>query len=267
MFAPSALAPKPERLSPAAGLKRLFSSHGLMELAKTLVKFVFLSGGAALLLWQLSGRLLRLGREAPREAIVAAGGLVEHAYLTLAAGLVLIALIDVPYQIYSHRKRLRMTRQEIKEELKESDGNPEMRARVRRLQRERAGRRMMQDVPTADVVITNPTHFSVALKYTDRPERAPRVVAKGRGLVAGNIRELAARHEVPVCEAPPLARAIYFNTEVGQDIPTGLYLAVARVLAWVMQLEAARRAGAGTPVFPADLPIPPELAVAERLDA
>jgi flagellar biosynthetic protein FlhB len=274
-FAAGSLAIKVERLDPLAGLKRIFSMQGLMELAKTLAKFALLSGGAAVLLWNLGPELTTIGLGAVSDGIAAAGSLTQRAFLVLSGGLALIALVDVPFQIASHRRRLRMTRQEIKEELKESEGNPEMRARVRRLQRERAGRRMMQDVPRADVVVTNPIRFAVALRYTDRPERAPRVVAKGRGPIAAQIRALAEEHGVPVCAAPALARAVYFTTDIGEDIPAALYVAVARVLAWVMQLESARKTGQRAPEFPVDLPVPEELSaesarrprIPRRLDA
>src|SRR5690606_12556445 len=155
---------------------------------------------------------------------------------------------------------LRMTRQEIKDEYKETEGSPEVRAKVRRMQQEVAGRRMMAEVPTADVVLTNPTHYAVALRYTDRPDRAPRVVAKGRNLVAARIRELAEEHKVPVCAAPTLTRAIYFNAEIGAEIPAGLYLAVARILAYVFDLKTKREKGRPAPAFPTDLPIPSGLA-------
>jgi flagellar biosynthesis protein FlhB len=265
-FSNEAMQFKFERLDPVQGLKKIFSTQGAMELAKTLLKFAVLSIGAVLLLWWLSGDLLALGRGAPLQRIVDAGHLVRTGLLVLSSGLVLIAAVDAPYQIWTHRKRLRMTRQEVRDELKETEGSPETRARVRRLQQQVATRRMMLDVPKADVVITNPTHFAVALRYTDRPDRAPRVVAKGRDLVAARIRELAEQNTVPVCSAPRLARAIYFTTEIGQDVPAALYLAVARVLVWVMQLKAARQAGHALPKAPTDLPVPDELAANERID-
>jgi flagellar biosynthesis protein FlhB len=266
-FSGEAVQLKFERLSPIEGFKRIFSMQGLTELLKTLLKFAVLSLGAVALLWWLAGDLLSLGRGAPLQRILDTGHLVETGFFVLASGLVLIAAVDVPYQLWTHRRRLRMTRQEVRDELKESEGSPEVRARVRRLQRQVAARRMMQDVPQADVVITNPTHFAVALRYTDRPERAPRVVAKGRGLVAARIREVAEQHAVPVCGAPPLARAIYFTTEIGAEVPAALYLGVARVLVWVMQLKAAREAGAVLPQPPTDLPVPDELVPPGRLDA
>ena len=251
--------PKLERLSIPKGLKRIFSVQGLMELGKALLKFVVLTGSAVSLLWWMSDDLLALSLKSPRAGMGEAAGMVQLAFLALTLGLVVIAAVDAPFQIWNHFKQLKMTRQEVKEEMKESEGNPELKAKLRRTQQEVASRRMMEDVPRADVVITNPTHYAVALCYSDRPDRAPRVVAKGRDLVAARIRELASEHRVPVCSAPPLARAIFFHTGIGEDIPAGLYLAVARVLAWVMQVKAAGRTGAHSPTFPEDLPVPVEL--------
>lgn len=254
-----ALLPKLSRLSPLAGLKRIVSLHGLMELAKTLLKFAVLTGLAAALLWSLADEILALGIGSPDAAIVESGRLVRFAFIVVAFGLLLIAAIDVPFVLFSHFRKLMMTQQELRDEHKETEGSPETKARVRRLRQQLASRRMMADVPLADVVLTNPTEYAVALRYTDRPDRAPRVVAKGRGLVALRIREIAGQHAVPVCEAPLLARAVYFNSDIGAEIPAGLYLAVARVLVWVMNVRTARRTSRSTPDFPTDLPVPPEL--------
>jgi flagellar biosynthetic protein FlhB len=163
----------------------------------------------------------------------------------------------VPFQLWQHSRQLRMTRQEVRDEMKESDGRPEVKQQIRRLQRELAQRRMMQEVPKADVIVTNPTHFAVALRYDAGKMRAPRVVAKGADLIARNIRSIGAEHRVPVFEAPPLARALFYGAELDQEIPEGLYLAVAQVLAYVMQLRDPRPGATPTP--PGDLPIPPEL--------
>src|SRR5690606_19118655 len=251
VWSAEALAPKLERLNPIKGLKRIFSIQALVELGKTLLKFAVLTGLSAALLASLDG-------------LVAAATHVKLAFVVLAAGLVLIAAVDVPFQVWNHLRKLKMTRQEVKDELKETEGNPEVRGKIRRLQQEAAQRRMMHEVPLADVVLTNPTHYAVALRYTDRPERAPRVVAKGQGLVAARIRELADEHRVPVCETPLLTRAIYFNTELGAEIPVALYLAVARVLAYVFELKAARERGRAAPEFPAELPVPEGLKTEPR---
>lgn len=264
VFSAEALAPKVERLSPLKGLKRIFSVQALVELGKTLLKFAVLTGVSVALLSGLADELLKLGQLPPTAGLARAAGLVQLAFVVLAAALVLIAAVDVPFQLWNHLRKLKMTRQEVKEELKESDGNPEVRAKVRRLQQEVAQRRMMEEVPLADVVLTNPTHYAVALRYTDRPEGAPRVVAKGCDLVAARIRELAETHRVPVCEAPILTRAIYFNTELGGQIPVALYLAVARVLAYVFELKASRERGKTPPEFPAELPVPEGLKTEPR---
>ncbi|HEX6993008.1 MAG TPA: flagellar biosynthesis protein FlhB [Gammaproteobacteria bacterium] len=256
VFSAEALAPKLERLDPMKGLKRIFSVQALVELGKTLLKFAVLAGLSVALLAALADELLGLGRMSPLDGLIAAAGHVKLAFVVLAAGLVVIAAVDVPFQVWNYLQKLKMTRQEVKEELKETEGNPEVRGKIRRLQQQAAQRRMMHEVPLADVVLTNPTHYAVALRYTDRPERAPRVVAKGCDLVAARIRELAESHRVPVCEAPVLTRAIYFNAELGAEIPVALYLAVARVLAYVFELKAAREHGRALPAFPADLPIP-----------
>ncbi|HEX6999674.1 MAG TPA: flagellar biosynthesis protein FlhB [Gammaproteobacteria bacterium] len=256
--------PKLERLDPVAGLRRLFSLNALAELGKTLLKFLVLSGVSAVLLVTLGDELLQLGRVPAKEGVMTTAELALLAFLVLSGGLALVAAADVPYQLWSHLRSLKMTRQEVREELKETEGNPELKARIRRVQHEVARRRMMSEVPRADVVLTNPTHYAVALRYTDRPERAPRVVAKGRGLIAARIRELALEHRVPVCAAPALARAVYFSTKLGGEIPAGLYLAVARVLAYVFELKAAGARGGRPPEFPTDLPVPDELAARGR---
>lgn len=253
-----ALQPKLSRLSPLQGFKRIVSAQGLMELVKTVLKFAILTGLAITLLWSLSDEIRSLGIGTAAASIAHAGDILRRAFLVVAAGLLLIAAIDVPFVLWNHLKRLRMTRQELRDEHKETEGSPETKMRVRRVRQELANRRMLHDVPVADVVLTNPTHYAVALRYTDRPDRAPRVVAKGRDLIAARIRDIASEHAVPVCEAPLLTRAIYFNTELGADIPTGLYLAVARVLVWVMNVKTARDSSRQLPGFPTDLPVPPE---------
>lgn len=266
-FSGDAVRPKLSRLSPLQGLKRVVSAQGLMELVKTILKFTVLTSLAFMLLWSMIDELRNLGIGTAAGSIGRAGGIVRDSFLIVAGGLLLIASIDVPFVIWNHLKRLRMTKQELRDEHKETEGSPETKARIQRVQRELASRRMMQDVPLADVVLTNPTHYSVALSYTDRPDRAPRLVAKGKGLVAARIRELAEDNDVPVCESPLLTRAIFFNTEIGADIPTGLYLAVARVLVWVMNVRTARETSSPMPVFPADLPVPGDLRTEPRFES
>ncbi|RMG56585.1 MAG: flagellar type III secretion system protein FlhB [Gammaproteobacteria bacterium] len=257
-FSLDAVRPKLEKLDPIKGLGRIFSLKGLMELAKTLAKFVVVTVAAALLLWMSESELLQLGGQPISLALAHTAQILLWGFFVLTGVLVLIAAIDVPFQLWDHHRQLRMTRQEVKDELKETEGNPEMRAKVRQIQREMAQQRMMAEVPKADVVITNPTHFAVALKYDQRQGSAPRVVARGADLVAREIRSIALQANVPVFEAPPLARALYWNTRLGQEIPADLYLAVAQVLAYIYQLRAFRKGGA-YPQPPTDLEVPPEM--------
>ncbi len=255
-----ALQPKFERLDPLKGLKRLVSWKGLLELVKSLVKFLLVAGVAVWLLWLRSDDLVNLGRMEAVSALMALARILGGSLVILSATLVVIAAADVPFQLWDHRRQLRMTKQEVKEERKQSDGNPEVKARIRGLQREMALRRMMAEVPKADVIVTNPTHYAVALRYDPERMRAPRLVAKGSDLVARNIRRLGAEHGVPLVEAPGLARAIYHHTEIGGFIPTGLYMAVARLLAYVFQLEAWRAGEAAHPNRP-EFNVPEDLRV------
>ncbi len=239
-FSLEAMKPKLEKLSPAKGLKRIFGAKGLVELVKAMAKALVVTGVAVLLLLKLSGDLLALGTGPLLPSLDAAAGLVGFALLILSASLILIAGVDVPFQLWNHKRQLKMTRQEVKDELKETDGRPEVKSRIRALQQERSRQRMMLEVPTADVVITNPTHFAVALRYDDGRMRAPVVVAKGVDEVAARIREIAEEHRVPLFEAPPLARALHRTVELGEEIPPRLYAAVAQVLSWIYQVKNAR---------------------------
>jgi flagellar biosynthetic protein FlhB len=245
-----ALAPDFSRLSPVDGLQRIFSLRSLVELAKAFAKFVVVATVAVMFLWKNSGELMTLGAEPMRVAIAHAATLSGSALLALAAALALIAAADVPWQVWQHNQRMRMSRQELRDEHKESEGAPEIKGRLRRAQQELAKRRMMQEVPKADVVVVNPTHFAVALRYDEKRMRAPIVVAKGADEVAQRIREVASEHRVPLFEAPPLARALFRNVRIGGEIPTALYAAVAQVLTYVYQLRTARRDGSPLPQRP-----------------
>jgi flagellar biosynthetic protein FlhB len=238
-----ALAPDFTRLNPLSGFGRMFSTRSAVDLAKAFAKFILLALVAIVLLRQKSGELMSLGMEPTRVAIAHAMSLTGHAFLMLAATLGLIAAVDVP-------KQLRMTRQEVREEMKESEGSPEIKGRIRKMQNEIARRRMMQEVPKADVVIVNPTHFAVALKYDEKRMRAPLVVAKGADVIAARIREIATEGLVPIFEGPPLARALFKSVEIGGEIPASLYVAVAQVLTYIYQLKTARRAGMHPPTPP-----------------
>ena len=230
---------KLEKLDPIKGLARIFSLKSLVELTKALAKFVLLLGAAILVFFSIDQQLLSLSSMTPKAAGLEAATILVQVLLILSATTILIVALDVPFELWNHSKQLRMTKQEIKDEMKETDGNPQVKQRIRTLQRQLAEGRMMEDVKTADVVITNPTHYAVALQYLDRPGSAPKVLAKGKDLTALRIRSIAADCDIPIFEAPPLARALYRSTEIGYEIPHVLYMAVARVLAYVFQLKSA----------------------------
>ena len=260
VFSGQAVAFRPEKLDPVKGLKRIFSVQGLVELFKAVAKFALvLAVAVATLAWE-APEILGLADEPLPAALAHAGRLFATTFLLLAAALVLIAAADVPFQIWNHARQLRMTRQEVKDELKDTEGRPEVRSRIRQIQRQLAQQRMMAEVPKADVVVTNPTHYAVALRYEEGRRAAPVVVAKGADLVALRIRALAREAGVPVLELPPLARALYRSTDLGREIPAALYVAVAQVLAYVYQVRAARAAGAPEPPPPAEVPVPEDLA-------
>ena len=256
-FSSKALSFQWERVSPFKGMKRIFSAQGVMEMLKALAKFMLVGVIAIAWLRHESGAFLMLNEVSVEDGLATAAHLVIWSFLMISLGTILIAAVDVPFQLWQHSRQLRMTRQEVRDEMKESEGKPEVKQQIRRLQRELAQRRMMQEVPKADVIVTNPTHFAVALRYDAGKMRAPRVVAKGADLIARHIREIGAEHRVPVFEAPPLARALFYSTELDQEIPEGLYLAVAQVLAYVLQLRDPRPGA--SPTAPEDLPIPPDL--------
>lgn len=249
-FAVSAFAFKWEKLDPIKGLKRVFSMRGLMELAKALAKFILVAGVGIALIWTQLDSFLGLGQQPVVPALQDAGWLLGRSILILSSTLILIAAVDVPFQLWDHAKQLRMTRQELKDEYKETEGKPEVKSRIRELQQEVAQRRMMEEVPKADVIVTNPTHFSVALRYDQENMAAPIVVAKGADLVAMRIRQVGEENGVPLVSVPLLARALYFHTDLEQEIPAQLYLAVAQVLAYVFQLKSYSNNGGLKPEVP-----------------
>jgi flagellar biosynthesis protein FlhB len=237
-FSMEALVPDFTRLSPLAGVKRLFGMRGATELGKALLKCAVVGGVCAAVVSWIFRDVLALAHMEPRAAIGRGAGLMSWSFVWLCASLALVAIVDVPLQMFQFKQSLRMTRQELRDEAKESDGRPETKQRIRQLQQTLARRRMMHKVPTADVVIVNPTHFAVALKYDPKKMRAPRVLAKGADLVAQNIRRIAQEHRVPVFESPKLARALYRSTDLNKEIPAGLYVAVAQVLSYIFRVRA-----------------------------
>jgi len=259
-FAPKAFTPDLTRLNPMNGVKRIFSWNGLVEMLKAVAKAGLIGGVAVWVIWRDQDQLFSLLSLPLESGLLVAGDMMSWSFLLIVTAMFLIVAVDVPFQLWQYYDKLKMTKEEVKQEHKEMEGSPEVKGRIRRLQREAAQRRMMSAVPKADVIVTNPTHFAVALAYS-AGMRAPRVVAKGVDAVALRIREVGAEHGVPLLEAPPLARALYRFTELEDEIPGALYSAVAEVLAYVYQLNHYREAGGTYPVPPRDLPIPQDMMV------
>ncbi|OZI74662.1 flagellar biosynthesis protein FlhB [Bordetella genomosp. 12] len=244
------------KINPISGLARIFSAQTLVELFKAFIKAFLVGGVAVWVIWRYHDDMLGLMHMAPSAALTSALQLVALCCAFIVASLALVVLIDVPWQIWTHLKKLRMSKEDVRQEHKESEGDPHIKARIRQQQRAMARRRMMAEVPRADVVITNPTHYAVALRYHEGEGAAPRVIAKGSGLVAARIRDIAGQSRVPTLEAPPLARALHQHVELGQEIPAALYTAVAEVLAWVFQLRSWHAGTGEWPVAPTAVAVP-----------
>ncbi len=259
LFAAGSLAPKFSRMNPAAGIKRMFSAKALVELLKALAKFFIVLIVALLVLQSDIDDLLRIAHEPLELAVIHSLQVVAWSALWMACGLILIAAVDVPVQLWESHKKLLMTKQEVRDEHKDQEGRPEVKQRIRQLQREMSQRRMMSAIPDADVIITNPTHYAVALKYDPEKGAAPMLLAKGSDFLALKIREIGAKHNILLLESPALARSIYHSTELEQEIPAGLYLAVAQVLAYVYQIRQYQAGRGKRPDPLKDLPIPADL--------
>jgi flagellar biosynthetic protein FlhB len=258
-FTSKAFMPNFGKLNPISGLGNIFSANALVELLKAVAKTVLVGCVAYIVVMSEKEAVLGLAVEPLGAGTGHVADLIAHAFLFIVGSLGVVALIDAPYQMWHYSNKLKMTRQEMIQESKESDGNPQIKGKIRQMQRQMARNRMMQNVPTADVVVTNPTHYAVALKYTDGQGGAPRVVAKGADEVAAKIRELAREHKVALLEAPALARALYKHTEIDDEIPEKLYSAVAEVLAYVFQLRNYSKGAGQYPDRPTKLPVPPEM--------
>jgi flagellar biosynthetic protein FlhB len=243
-FTWTSAAPKGNRLSPLQGFKRMFGVDALVELIKGIGKVVVISLMAYVALIIFKDETLHLDIEHYPMNIFHALNIIEWAFLLLCCGMIPIALMDVPYQSFKHNNEMKMTMQEVKDERKNSEGDPMVKQRVRRIQFQAAANRMMQEVPNADVIVTNPTHYSVAIQYDQFGNRAPVMIAKGLDELAMHIRKIGKAHDVPIVESPALARAIYYATEVNHEVPQKLFMAVAQVLAYVYQLKA-HKAGKG----------------------
>lgn len=251
-----AVQPDFARLNPLKGIARIFSATSLAELGKAVAKSLVVGGVGFAIIWHYRAEALSLATESLNAGISHMGSLLGWTFLLITSAMILIVAIDVPFQLWEYYRKLRMTKEEVRQEMKESEGDPQLKARIRAMQREAARKRMMTEVPKADVIVTNPTHYAVALRYNEKEMRAPRVVAKGSFLLAERIRELGAEHRVPILRAPPLARALYRHAELDQEIPSSLFAAVAEVLAYVYQLRSYNKQGGVMPQQPENLPVP-----------
>ena len=256
VFSLESLSPKLEKINPLKGLGRMFGLQSLMELIKALGKFLLVGSVAILIIYSSMNTIIGLGFMSIFSALASAGDLLLWSFIGFSAVLILVAAIDVPFQLWNHNKQLKMTMQEVKDEMKESDGRPEVKSQIRRMQRQLSEQRMMDSVPMADVIITNPTHYAVALKYDQEGLGAPRVVAKGQDFMALKIREVAEANNVPIFEAPPLARALHGMVEIGHEIPGDLFKAVAQVLAYIFQLKTLGQQTPVKPVAPSYFDVP-----------
>jgi flagellar biosynthetic protein FlhB len=258
VFSGESLQPKFSRLNFFKGLKRMVSVKGLVEMIKSFFKFLLVAIVAVVVLKSQVPILLSLSH-APLETAIASGAfIIVKSFVLITASLIIIAALDVPFQLYEHNKSMKMTKQELRDEYKETEGKPEVKSAIRRAQHELARRRMMSEIPKAAVVLTNPTHYAIAISYQQKGNRAPIVVAKGKDLIAFQISKEAKTHNVPIISVPPLARAIYFSTKLNAEVPRGLYIAVAQVLAYVFQLRDKKRYDYKPDILQ-NVPIPPEL--------
>lgn len=256
LFSFQAMEPDFSRLNPLKGISRMFSVTSLVELAKAVAKSLLVGAVGLWVIMHYMDQSLALPSESLQSGIAHLASMLGWAFLFITAAMIVIVGIDVPFQLWDYFRKLRMTKEEVRQEMKESEGDPHLKARIRALQREAARRRMMAEVPKADVIVTNPTHYAVALRYDEKAMRAPRVVAKGSYLLAERIRELASEHGVPILRTPPLARALYRHADLDQEIPSALFAAVAEVLAYVYQLRSYNTQGGVMPQQPPDIQVP-----------
>ena len=258
LWSGKALMPKMSRMNPIEGLKRMFGTKAVVELLKAIGKVLVVLIPGLILFAGMKDDVLGLSSESPEAAIMHTVEMAGWSFLILSVATLVIVMADVPYQLWEHNKKLKMSMQDIKDEMKDSEGKPEVKGRIRQLQREMAQNRQMAAVPQADVIITNPTHFSIALKYDPETMATPIVLAKGVDHMALKIREIAKEHRIEIMQSPVLARAVYYTTEVDQEIPAGLYMAVAQVLAYVFQLRNYRRGKGDKPIYPRNVNVPPD---------
>lgn len=259
LFSTKALTPKFSKLNPIKGIANLVSKNSAVELIKSILKTILVGSVSYAVISSDIDPILGLSSLPVKTSIGEVSALMQTGFLLIVSALIVIAAIDVPYQLYQHAHKLKMTKEEVRQEMKELEGNPEIKARIRQQQREMAKRRMMSEIPNADVVVTNPTHYAVAIKYKENDMRAPVVVAKGADVLALKIREIAAEHKIMTLESPKLARALFAHAELDSEIPEALYSAVAEILAYVFQMRLFNNHGGLRPEAPATVPVPEEL--------
>ncbi|HED13569.1 MAG TPA: flagellar biosynthesis protein FlhB [Gammaproteobacteria bacterium] len=258
-FSSKSMAFKFDKLDPIKGLGKIFKMRTLVELGKALAKFVLILVVGLIVFKNAFNELIGLSTQPLLSGLGRGFHIVGYGFLFLSMSMILIALVDVPYQLWDNKQEMKMTKQEVRDDTKETDGDPLLKGKIRSQQREMAQRRMMTKVPEADVIVTNPTHFAVALRYDAETMGTPVLLAKGADFMALQIRKVARDVNIPQVEAPLLARALYHSTELNQPIPESLFLAVAQVLAYVFQLRSQHRSAADSAVVMNDLPVPPEL--------
>ncbi|MEE9331365.1 MAG: flagellar biosynthesis protein FlhB [Methylophilaceae bacterium] len=259
LFSGKALAPKFNRLNPIKGVTKLVSKNSAVELVKSILKAILVGGVSYMVMSSDMGPILSLSSLPVKTSIGEVSTLMQTGFLSIVSALIVIAAIDVPYQLYQHAHKLKMTKEEVRQETKELEGNPEIKARIRQQQREMAKRRMMSEIPNADVIVTNPTHYAVAIKYKEDDVGAPIIVAKGADVLALKIREIAAEHKIMTLESPKLARALFAHAELESEIPEALYSAVAEILAYVFQMRIFNDHGGLQPEIPSTLAVPEAL--------
>ncbi|GAB3250427.1 flagellar type III secretion system protein FlhB [Chitinimonas naiadis] len=258
LFTWDAIAPKFSKLNPMTGIGRIFSVRSIVEMVKAILKSGLIGGVAVATIWSEKAEVVHLVAMSPFESLAYLFELIKFTMLMVVGSMAVLVLIDVPYQLWDYKRNLRMTKEEVKQENKESDGDPQVKAKIRQLQMQAARQRMMTEIPKANVIVTNPTHYAVALRY-DEKMKAPQVIAKGSFLLAERIIELGKENKVPILRTPPLARALYHHADLGADIPSALYSAVAEVLAYIMQLQQYKRYGGHEPTLADKLPVPDDL--------
>lgn len=266
LFTTDVLMPNFAKLNPISGVQRLVSMQGLMEMIKAIIKATLIGGVAVWIMLKQKNEILGLISEPLESGVFHLAHIVKNTLVWIISSLLVLVLIDVPWQLFSYAKSLRMTKEEVKQEAKEAEGDPKIKGRIRQLQYEAARKRMMQAVPKADVIVTNPTHYAVAIQYDQAKMKAPKVIAKGAFKIAEQIIASGKEHKIAILRTPPFARALYFHAPLDKEIPVELFQATAEVLAYLYQLRIFESSGGIAPQAPENLPVPPELDPGEKAE-